>query len=817
MPAQLDFRAVFDGSPDACMVLDRELRYVAANGAYLALTGSRLADLLGRHILAAFPHDPDAPENANARMLRESFERVLESGAPDVLALIHYRVPRISGGPAEDRLWSATHTPIFDAHGEVAFIVQHTEDVTELQRLRAGAGDSASALEIGVFGRALQVQQQVATLDTELQHLKRVFDQTPGFMCVVRGPEHVFELANAAYQQLVGNREIVGKSVREALPEIAGQGFGELLDSVYRDRRPFVGRGVTVRLQRARGEPPREFVLDFVYQPLVDASGASVGIFVLGQDVTEQKAFEAALRESEERLRRVVEASNTGAWELDLESGRLTADSRMRELSGLPRAGVLELGSFFDRIVAADRARVEAAIRGTLGGGEGYMVEYRVLGDDGLERWLEARGKPLASRDGAARFVGTVSEITERKRAEVERERLLAQESAARAEAERANRLKDEFLATVSHELRTPLTSMLGWVQLLRAGQVSPERQGRALETVERNARAQAKLVDDLLDIGRITSGKVQLEIAPVELGRVVRAALEAVRPAAEAKAIHLEATAGAPLYVMGDAARLQQVIWNLLANAVKFTAKGGQVQVSVERTDATAEISVADTGQGIRAEFVPFVFERFRQADGGIARRHGGLGLGLAIASQLVEVHGGTIAAFSAGEGKGARFTVRLPISAERPADIDRHPADLEPDGELLCPPRLYGLRLLLVDDEQDARELVRAILEQCGAKVRVAVDAAEGLDALRAEPTDVLISDLGMPGEDGYAFIRKVRALPASEGGRVPAIALTAHARAEDRVRALLAGFKAHLPKPVDPNELVASVAAVLPAERA
>ncbi|WP_164015112.1 ATP-binding protein [Pyxidicoccus trucidator] len=431
--------------------------------------------------------------------------------------------------------------------------------------------------------------------------------------------------------------------------------------------------------------------------------------------------------------------------------------------------------------------------------------ENRYQCRNGDYKWLAWAAAPVVEEGF---MYAAARDMTEARRAEAERERLLARERDARQEAEEANRLKDEFLSTVSHELRTPLTAMLGWVQLMRSGSLPPERRERALETVERNARAQGQLIEDLLDVSRILSGKMKLDVMPVEVSHVVEQALESVRPAAAAKGIRLQAALDSTGHVMGDSHRLQQVVWNLLANAVKFTPRGGRVQAFVERRESAVDITVADTGMGISAEFLPHVFERFRQADGGTRRQYGGLGLGLSIVRHLVEMHGGTVTASSRGEGQGATFVVRLPLSVALRDDVAllTAPQVPEPRGGLACPPRLNGLRVLLVDDEPDTREFLRALLEGCDARVTVVASADEGLEALRRERPDVLVSDIGMPGEDGYGFIRKVRALPASQGGRTPAAALTAYARTEDRTRVLLAGFQAHVPKPVDPTELLA-----------
>jgi signal transduction histidine kinase len=399
-------------------------------------------------------------------------------------------------------------------------------------------------------------------------------------------------------------------------------------------------------------------------------------------------------------------------------------------------------------------------------------------------------------------------EIAERLRAEAEREALLAREKVLRAEAEELSRLKDEFLATMSHELRTPLNAIFGWITLLRTRRLDEATQERALETIERNARAQKRLIEDLLDVSRIVTGKVALELVTVDPRRVVEAALETMHPAAQTKGLKivplLDTGAGT---VRGDFARLQQVVCNLLSNAIKFTDAGGHVEVCLARRNGEVEISVADSGQGIKPEFLPLVFDRFRQEDGSISRRHGGLGLGLAIVRHLVELHAGSVDAQSAGEGKGARFIVRLPV---REANLLPRVSEA-PAGGIVTPAMLMGLRLLVVDDDPGARELISGMLEGFGAQVSVAEGGQAALKLLFAERPDVLIADLGMPEMDGYALIAQVRALDPDFGGKTPAVAVTAYASPQDRLRALQAGYQNHVAKPVEAEELAIVIASL------
>ncbi|MFL6253919.1 MAG: PAS domain S-box protein [Pyrinomonadaceae bacterium] len=438
-------------------------------------------------------------------------------------------------------------------------------------------------------------------------------------------------------------------------------------------------------------------------------------------------------------------------------------------------------------------------------------LENRFRCKDGSYRWVGWSYFPVPE-EGLAYGVGR--DMTERKR--------IHEVLTLRAEElEQANRIKDEFLATLSHELRTPLTAMLGWSRMLRSGQLDEAGQARAVQVIERNAEAQSKLIEDLLDVSRIITGKLRMEVQPVVLAPVVETAVSGLRPAAEAKRLRLDSSldpSAGP--VAGDPARLQQVVTNLLSNAIKFTPEGGRVEVRLERSGDRARIVVSDTGTGISPEALPHVFERFHQADSSNTRAHGGLGLGLAIVRHLVESQGGSVSAQSPGEGLGAVFTVELPLAAVpgtqpprgRPELFSGQARSTLNEGETFgTPGALEGVRVLLVEDEQDTRELLKTILEGCGAAVTEATSAVEALAALEHTRPDVLVSDIGMPGENGYELIKRVRALPAERGGRVPAVALTAYAGTKDRRRAMLAGFHTHLAKPVEPDELLAVLASL------
>jgi PAS domain S-box-containing protein len=461
-------------------------------------------------------------------------------------------------------------------------------------------------------------------------------------------------------------------------------------------------------------------------------------------------------------------------------------------------------------LLPPERVNEEARILATLVRGDRVdHYETERVTKDGRRITVSLSVSPI--KDSSGRVIGVAKiarDVTLRKRLEQEREQVLAKEKLARTLAEEASRSKDAFLAMISHELRAPLSPILAWSRMLRAGMLDDEKRARGLETIERNAHAQAQLIDDLLDISRIVSGKLRLQVGPVDLAAVIEAAIDVVRPAADAKGVRLQQTLDTETGVVaGDQTRLQQVVWNLLSNAVKFTPKGGRAQITLERIDSHVEIAVSDTGRGITPDFLPHIFERFQQAETGTTRTYGGLGLGLAIVRHIVELHGGTVVAESAGEGRGATFRVKLPRRLfARPEETGRRQLALEGADEQVYP-RLDDLRVLVVDDEPDSNEVVGALLTACGAEVRVAGSAAEARDVLNRWLPDVIVSDIGMPGEDGFEFLTKLRR-GSGEVSDVPAIALTAYATTDDRVRIFSAGFQVHVVKPIDAGELVAAV---------
>jgi PAS domain S-box-containing protein len=556
--------------------------------------------------------------------------------------------------------------------------------------------------------------------------------------------------------------------------------------------------------------------------PILGRNGATLGVILVFHDVTAERRAADEVAEQREWFQKTLESIGDGVIASDVRGHVEFMNPVAEYLTGtrLADARGRDCAEVFRIVNEATRAPVESPVGRVLREGNivGLVNHTVLIARNGSERPIDDSGAPIRSRDG--RIVGVVlvfRDVSERRRAEQdkqaaanERERLLDSERAARSEAERANRLKDEFVATLSHELRTPLNAILGWVRVLQMTPADEKTLRQALDVIDRQTRLQAQLISDLLDMSRILSGKMHLEVQSVDLGEILEAAMEAVRPALEARRIELRKELEPVPRIVADPARMQQILWNLLANAVKFTHEGGRVAVSVRSREGYAEISVSDTGKGIQPDFLAHVFERFRQAEGTPSRRFGGLGLGLAIVKQLVELHGGSIAVTSEGEGRGATFLVRLPVGSEGLA----HPGGAGSEDPCqriaeVASHRLKKLRVLVVEDEKDTRDLIVRILQECGAEVSAAASGAEALAMVEARPPELLICDIGMPVMDGYTLIQRIRQSANPRVARAPAIALTAFARPEDRSHALRSGFQAHLTKPMEPADLVATVA--------
>lgn len=622
--------------------------------------------------------------------------------------------------------------------------------------------------------------------------------------------EGVIVTWNEAARQIFGYtaEEIIGQSVTLLIPPEHVDEEPEIL------RRIKIGERID-HYQTVRRRKDGSLVnISLTVSPIRNSRGEIVGASKIARDITIQKRAQEALQASDARFRVMADSAPVLIWMADTTRAFTWFNKTWREFTGRSMEDDLAFG-WTQNVHAEDLEKCLGAFTDAFQKRQSFRVEHRLGRHDGQWRWVINHGAPLfeGTTQSFSGYIGSCIDITDFRQAQEQREDLLRAERAARGEAERLGHMKDEFLATLSHELRTPLNAILGWATLLRnVGPNSPDYL-RGLDTIERNTRIQGQIVSDLLDMSRIISGKVQLDIQPLDLREVISAAIDSVRPSFEAKHLRLRTTLDARGgRIRGDANRLQQVFWNLLTNAVKFTPAQGKIAVILERVNSHVEVTVEDSGVGIKPEFLAFVFDRFRQADASITRRHGGLGLGLSIVKHLVEQHGGSVRVKSRGEGHGSTFIVALPISvihSEGPTEYGRYGfAHVDPATVEL--PSLAGIVVLVVDDEEDARVLLDRLICERGGRTLLASSAEEAFQVLDNNQVNIIVSDVGMPDVDGYEFIRRVRKRKPIQN--VMAVALTAYARPEDRQRALLAGYQMHLAKPIDPRELIAGIASLL-----
>ena len=654
------------------------------------------------------------------------------------------------------------------------------------------------------------------------QRFELLVESVRDYAIFMLDPQGIVLTWNAGAERIKGYKaeEIIGEHFsRFYPPEALARGLPDLELKVASQTGVFEDEGWRVRKGGAL------FWANVVITAMRDPGDHLVGFAEVMRDLTQRRAHEEDLRRSEERFRLLVEGVREYAiFMLDANGRVATWNVGAERIKGYAASDIIgQHFSVFYPEEVRESGWPEHELKVAADAGSFVDTGWRVR-KDGSAFW--ANVTITALRDDSGRLIGFAKltrDLTESKRIEAmelatrQREEMLEAERSARMSAQRATRVKDEFLATLSHELRTPLSAILGWTQVLMKDGTprAPELQQRAIEVIDRNARAQVQLIDDLLDLSRIMTGKIRLDLHQISFHSIVEAAVDSATPSAQTKGIRLKAILGSgPDVVSADSTRLQQVVWNLLTNAIKFTPKGGQIQVLLQRVNSHLELSVSDTGIGIPASYLPHVFDRFSQRDSSASRSYGGLGLGLAICKQLVELHGGSIRAASQGEGKGATFFVQLPLSIvqlEDPSAPRIHPTAETRSGEDLVLPRLEGIRIFVVDDEPDARELLRTVLQEQGAQVTTFASGEELLRALKTTRPTVLVCDVGMPKLDGYQLIRTVRA-EEPPGERIPALALTAFARAEDRKRSLIAGYQAHLAKPFDVSELILVLAGLV-----
>jgi len=662
----LDFEHPFQHSPKAYMVLDRERRFVEVNRAYELLTGHRREWLLGRALLEVFPGTVNADGSAQADVLRASLQRALATGERDVLALIPYAIASDTpGGPMDVRYWSATHTPIRDANGDVVAVMQHTTDVTEVhllreevRRARAATGVTLEQVQEGMLSRAAAVQRDNLRLSARIDFLTDLFGQAPGFMAVLRGPAHVFELANEAYETLIGRRDFLGCSVRDVLPELADQGFFELLDQVRDTGRSFVGRSMPVTLANEADAQDTRF-LDFIYQPVRDADGQVEGIFVQGADVTDRESALLALRESEARFRTIANLVPQMIWSTQPDGFHDYYNQRWYDFTGVPE-GSTDGEAWNGMFHPDDQERAWSRWRHSLATGEPYEIEYRLRDRNGDYRWVLGRALPVRGPGGEiVRWMGTCTDI---------HEQMLTQEllERSRRALEAADRQKDQFLAVLAHELRNPLSPIDMAANLLKLAPERVETVRRAADVIERQVSHMRHLLGDLLDVSRVTRGLATLQRTRLRLADAVTAAIEQAQPLLERRGHQLRVVDQAPqLELDADLTRLTQILANLLNNAAKYTPQGGEVTVEIERQDHEAVVRVRDNGIGMAPELLGRVFELFSQAEATPDRHEGALGIRLAQSPSPAQQHGGTLEAYSDGLGRGSVFELRLLLAS--------------------------------------------------------------------------------------------------------------------------------------------------------
>ncbi len=791
MPNTLDYAALFNASPYPYLLIDRQMVIVGANRAYLQAV-SRTDDIIGQHIFAAFPANPDDPDSTNVAQLTASIEQVIATGQVHNIPFVRFAVQRAtSEGPIfEERYWSAVHTPVFDASGEIAFISQNAIDVTELYLFNRDAGvaqvdTQGKPLKVSEnFNRAQMHEAMKRILNDERSHLNRLFNLAPGFIAILSGRQCIFEIVNEAYYQLVGHRKLLGKPFWEALPEVKGQGFEALMDQVFDTGEAVVARSTKVSLQRAPAGPLIDRYIDLVYQPLYSGDGQVTGIFAQGHDVTDAYVAQQAQRDADERLHEGMVVARMVTWDMDLKTGSMQFSENAMAVLG---AAWTSREAVWQWLHPEDAERLHAARERAIAHCSNYTECVRFIRPDtGSIMWLQIMAKVRCDAVGVPFAMRGVSlDVTERMRAE--------------EELREADRRKDEFLAMLAHELRNPLAPISAAAQLLKMPALKPELIRKTSEVIGRQVSHMTSLVDDLLDVSRVTRGLISLDRKLLRISEIVTDAVEQVRPLINARRQELSVSLPMDrIELNGDQKRLVQVLTNLLNNAAKYTPEGGRLELSVTAAGDQVVVSVQDDGIGIAPELLPRIFDLFTQAERTPDRSQGGLGLGLALVRSLVALHGGSVTAASDGRHRGSNFSVKLPRIVETSVTL----------GKPLLPTHTVddqkGLRLLVVDDNTDAAEMLGAFMESAGHQVTIEYEPYQAMERARAETPDVCLLDIGLPGMDGNQLARCLRRMP--QLSKTTLIAVTGYGKEFDRDTSIAAGFDYYFVKPADPTALVA-----------
>jgi PAS domain S-box-containing protein len=790
-----DHFLLFRASPYPYLVMANDLTIIDANNAYLRSVGRTKEDIVGRYIFDAFPQNPADPDSTNLQVVKESLETAIATAQPHTTPFLRYAVPKQTpeGTIFAERYWSTVHTPALDDDGKVAFVFQNAIDVTELYRFDKTSQiasvdfQSSPKKPIEHFGHAQMLEAMTRVLNDERGHLRNIFNQAPGFVAILNGPTYVFEMVNDAYYQLVGYRDLVGRPLWEAIPEGQGQGFEEVLDAVYRTGEPYSVRAMPITLQREKDGPMVQRYIDFSYQPFREKDGRIVGIFAQGYDVTDVSEAQASKKESEERLQEGMVAAKMVVWDWEIESRKIVFSDNVIEVLGTTADNI---DSLHESIHPDDRAKMRAAHQRAFEEKSGYQEVIRFIRPDtGQMVWNEVRAKVRCDKDGKPFAVrGMTIDVTERLQAE--------------QELREADRRKDEFLAMLAHELRNPLAPISSAAELMKMVKLDEARLKKTSDVILRQVKHMTGLVDDLIDVSRVTRGLVVTEKNLLDMKRIISDAVEQAAPLIEDKRHHVQVNLpGEPVHVTGDQKRLVQVFANILSNAAKYTPPGGNIVLRMEAKAGQVCVTISDDGIGMDIDLVPKVFDLFTQGKRTSDRSQGGLGIGLSLVKNLVELHSGTVAAFSEGPGKGSQFVICLPC--ESMSDLQsRHSQD-----GIVMERSENSLYILVVDDNTDAAEMLALNLQAVGHKVNIAASAHAAIEMAKTQVPDIFILDIGLPEMDGNELARQLRSQP--ETSHTTLIAVTGYSQEQDRRKTESSGFNHHLVKPVDTALLLEIVA--------